>query len=208
MSASRLARVADDAGEFRDGRGVVEVAVLRGGGQLVVRVHQQDEHAPPLRGKLQAAGDLLGQHCAGVLVVAGVGRLAGVVQQQGEIKHGGVFQLLEKRAVAAEAFLFGEEDAVEFLDADEGVFVGGVTVIKLVLHQAGERAELRNIASEEAEIVHFAQDAPDLALAGKDGEEGLAGHAGILKSAVDQTQACGGWCRASSELKTNCRIWA
>ena len=54
------------------------------------------------------------------------------------------------------------------------MFVRGVAVIKFVLHQAGERAELRDVAAQETEVVHLAQDAADLALAGKDGEEGLS----------------------------------
>ncbi len=36
---------------------------------------------------------------------------------------------------------------------------------ELVLHEAGELAELRHVAAEEIDLVHGAQHAPDLAFA-------------------------------------------
>ncbi len=80
------------------------------------------------------------------------------------------------------------DDLVEHLDADQRVLVGGVAVEELVLDQAGEGAELREEAAEEAELVHHAQRAADLPLAREDGQQRLA-HGGLVDEApVDHVE--------------------
>ena len=46
-------------------------------------------------------------------------------------------QLLEHRAIPAKFLRVSEENTVKLFDADESVLVGGITVIKLVLNEAG-----------------------------------------------------------------------
>ena len=43
------------------------------------------------------------------------------------------------------------------------MFVGGVLVIKLVLHQAGELAEFGQVLAQQIDLVHGAQDGRDVA---------------------------------------------
>ena len=120
----------------------------------------------------------------------GVGGLAGVVQQQREIEDAGVLELLEKFRCSRASFgSVGVDERVEFFDADQGVLVGGVAMEKLVLHEAGELPELRDVAAEKIDLVHRAQDAADLALARADREEGFARGLGILEGAIDEVEA-------------------
>jgi hypothetical protein len=163
----KIGPVAHDAREFCDGGGVVEVSLLRREGDLIVGIDKSNQHAATLRGKLQAPGDLLRENGAGIFVMALIGRLSRVVQEQGQIEHCRIFELLENSAISPEFFLFREQDPVKLLDADESVFIGGIAVVKFVLNEAGERAELGNVSSEKAKIVHLTKDAADLAFAGE-----------------------------------------
>ena len=110
------------------------------------------------------------------------------MEQQREIKHRRILKLLEHRAIAAKFLLFREEDPIKLFDADESVFVGRITMIKFVLNEAGERAELRNVAPEESKIVHFAKDPADLAFAREDREESLPRNAGVLEGPIDHPE--------------------
>ena len=150
--------------ELGDGGGVIEIPLLGREGELVVGVDQRDEHAAPLRRELQAPRHLLRQHGTRILMMTLVAGLAGVVKEKGQIEDGGIFQLLKQGAVTTEFLGLGKKDAVEFLDAHKSMLVRRVAMIKFVLDQASECAELRNIASEKAEVVHLAKDAADLAL--------------------------------------------
>ena len=95
----------------------------------------------------------------------GILRFAGVVEEHGQVEDVGPRRLLQEGAVFGKGRLGGVDDFVERFDADEGVFVGGVTMEELMLHQAGEGAELGEEAAEEAEFVHGAQGGADLSLA-------------------------------------------
>ena len=156
--------VTNDAGELGDGGGVIEIPLLRRERELVVGVDQRNEHAAALWRELQASRHFLRQNGTRILVITFVAGLAGIVKEKRQIEDGGIFQLLKQGAVTTELLGLGKKDAVEFLDADKSMLVGRVAMIKFVLDQASECAELRNIASEKAEVVHFAQDAADLAL--------------------------------------------
>ena len=100
-------------------------------------VDKGDEHAPAFRRKLQPPRDLLREKRAGIFVMALVGRFSRIVQEQGEVKHGRILKLLEHRAIPAKFLRASEENTVKLFDADESVLVGGITVIKLVLNEAG-----------------------------------------------------------------------
>ena len=154
-----------------------------------MRIDERDEHPPALGRELQAAGDLVGEQRAGLLVVAGVRGLADIVQQNRKVENRGVLEFLENGAVAVETPFLGEQNGVEFFDANEGVLVSRVAVVEFVLHEAIERAELGDVAAEHAEVVHEPEDATDLAFARKDREEGFPRGGRVLKSAVDEVQA-------------------
>jgi len=65
-------------------------------------------------------------------------------------------------------------------------FVGGVLMIKLVLHQAGEPAEFRNVFAEQIHLVHGAQNRRDAAAAFENGPKRLAHVLVVQKIAVHQ----------------------
>ena len=112
-------------------------------------VHQGDQHAAALGRKLQTARDLLREKGAGIFVLTLVRGLAGVVQEQRQIKHRRILELLEDRPISTKLFLLREQNAIQFFDADQSVFIGGIAVIKFVLHEAGQRAELRECSVRE-----------------------------------------------------------
>ena len=111
----------------------------------------------------QAAGreakpfaDLQGDGGSVFRVVATLHPLAGVVQEQGEVEQVRLVDVLQDVGVMGERRLLGVPDQVEFLQADQRVFIGGVGVEELVLHEAGHPAKLRDVAAEQSDLVHGA----------------------------------------------------
>src|ERR1043166_2198885 len=88
---------------------------------------------------------------------------SGVVQKKRQIKDKWVVEFLEEAAISAELRIFGVHHLIEFINAHQRVFVGRVTMEKLVLHQASELAEFRDVTAQKINPVHHAQDAADLA---------------------------------------------
>ena len=72
-------------------------------------------------------------------------RPAGVVQQKREVEDKRILQFFEQRPIRAQLRVLSVHHLVKLVDANQGMFVGGVTMEKLVLHQAGELAEFRNV---------------------------------------------------------------
>ena len=179
----------DHIRKMRNGGGVFEVAGLGGFGEESVVVDEHDEGAALFGRKLQALGHPGGHHRAGFLVVAAVLGLPRVVHEEGEVECRGVVVFLEEIAVAGEFRVLAGDEVVQLVDADQRVLVGRVAVEKFVLHEAGEASEFREVASEKIRLVHHAQDAPDAAFAGEDGEEDLADGAGVLEGAVDELES-------------------
>ena len=68
------------------------------------------------------------------------------------------------------------------------MFVGGITVVKFVLNEAGKGPELGNVAPEETKIVHLAKNAADLAFAGENSEKSLPRDPGVLEGAVHEAK--------------------
>ena len=64
-------------------------------------------------------------------------------------KEPGFRKFLEKLSIGHELWILRPHQRVEFFDADQGVLIGGITMKKLVLHQAGEVTELRKVTAEE-----------------------------------------------------------
>src|ERR1041384_3004720 len=115
-------------------------------------------------------------------------RASGVVKEEREIEDKRVVEFLEETAVSAELRVFGVHDLVEFIDADQRVFVGRVTMEKLMLHQAGELAEFRNVTAEKINPVHHPQDAPDLAFPRDDAVKNFPRLLAAAKRARDESE--------------------
>ena len=75
---------------------------------------------------------------------------------------------------------------VELFKADQRVFVGGVLMIKLMLHEAGEPAEFRNVFAEQIHLMHGAQHRRDAAAAFENGQKRLAHALVVQKITVHQ----------------------
>ena len=181
--------IANDATELLDGGGVLEIPALGHLGEQIVGIHEREEHASAVGRELQAACDLVGEHRASLLVMAGVGSLADIMEKDGEIEDGRILELLENLPVAGEFFFSGKENAVQLLDTDKRVLIRRVAVVELVLDKAIQRAELRYIAAKDSQIVHEAERAPDLSLPGQDGKKCLSCGDGVLKGAIDEVQS-------------------
>ena len=80
--------------------------------------------------------------------------LADVMQQENEVEEGGPGRLVQDLTVLLGAGLGRGENRVQFPDGAEGMDVRGVAVIVFVLHEAGQRSELGDEATEDAELVH------------------------------------------------------
>ncbi len=125
-------------------------------------IDQEDEGGEIGALQPHAARNAHGVDGAGLGMMTAVFGPARVVQQHGQVKNVWPGKLLEQGTIFGEGRFLGVDDPVEHLQADEGVFVGGVTVKEFMLHQAGQGAKLREEAAEEAEFVHGAQRVPDL----------------------------------------------
>ena len=142
--------------------------------------------------EVEAFGGAQGQLAAYLGVVAVAVGFADVVEQQGQVEHEGPLQLLEEGGVGGVGRRFGLPDAVQLLEAHQRVLVGGVLVVELVLHQAGELAELREVLAEQIHLVHGAQDGRDAAALVEDGQEAFPHVLVRQERAVHQRRAgCG-----------------
>ena len=123
----------------------------------------------------QPFGDAHGHFGADFRVVAPfvVSGFADVVQQQRQIKQAGTFEVLEERRVIFIRRVLGLPDAVELFQADQRVLVGGVLMIKFMLHEAGELAEFGDVFAEQIHLVHGAQDGRDVAALFENGQKRL-----------------------------------
>src|SRR5205814_10202683 len=91
--------------------------------------------------------------------------LAGVMQQQRQIKDKRIGQLLEKFPIFKQFGIFRVSQCVELVNADQRVFVRGVAVKKFMLHQTSKLAELGNVLTEEIEPMHQPQSPPNFSFA-------------------------------------------
>ncbi len=113
---------------------------------------------------------------------------ADVVQQQREVKQAGPVQALKQRRVIFIRRLLRLPDFVELFEADQRVFVGGVLMIKFVLHEAGQLAEFGNVFAEQVDLVHRAQNRRDFAAPFEDGQERFADVLVVQKIAVHERE--------------------
>ena len=158
--------------------------------------------------EVEALGGAQGQLAAHLGVVAVAVGFAHVVEEQSQIEHEGPLQLLEERSVGGVGRGFGLPDAVQLLDAHQRVLVGGVLVVELVLHQAGELAELGQVLAQQIHFVHGAQDRRDAPALVEDGQEAVPHVLVRQERAVHQVA---GWLRMSwarSGCRRSPRCWA
>src|SRR5437868_495643 len=95
----------------------------------------------------------------------GADSLAGVMQQQRQIKNKRISQLLEKLAILDELRIFRSRQPVELVNADQRMFVRGIAVKKFMLHQTGKLAEFGNVLTEDIEPMHQPQSPPNFSFA-------------------------------------------
>ena len=134
--------------------------------------------------------------------------LADVVQQQREVKQAGPFEALKQRRVMFVRRLLGFPDFVELFEADQRVFVGGVLMVKLVLHQARQFAEFGNVFAEQIHLVHRAQNRRDFAAPFEDGQERFAHVLVVQKVAVHQRKLVADQLRQVGMQLSSRRCWA
>ena len=124
------------------------------------------------------------EKCAGLRVWTRAHPFPGVVQEQRKIKHEWVFEFLEQSVICAHLRIGRCAQRIQFIDADQGVFIRGVAMEKFVLHQAGERPEFRDVLPEKIDPMHHAQNRTRASFAGKNAFENLARPGGITKGAI------------------------
>ena len=177
-----------DLRELDHGGRIVDVPSLGRAGKCEVVIDQENQRAAPLRREDHPRGHLLREQRARLRVVPRARGLPGVVQEDGEVQDRGVLELLEQLPVFRHLRVVAREQGVEFLNAHQRVLVGRITVKKLVLDKAEQRAELGEVAAQHAGVVHPAQDAGDPAALSEDVEKNLPGVAQILIRSVDQAE--------------------
>jgi len=123
--------VAHDPRELNGGFRVVEISLLRHVRERQMMVDEQDQGPALRRGKAETRRGPLRKKCARLRMGTRTDRAAGVVQEQREIKNKRVLEFLEEFAVGAELRIFRLHHLVELVDADQGVFVGGVAMEKI-----------------------------------------------------------------------------
>jgi len=139
-----------------------------------VVIHQKHDQRAPGTLDLQAAAQPGGEHGGAVGVFAHILGTTGVVEDDREIERIGVLNLQEQLPIDFPSRIGLGDELVQHFHAAKRVLVRGVAVEKLVLDEAIERAELRQIVAEEPDSMHLAEDGRDVALALEDGLECLA----------------------------------
>src|SRR2546430_1431798 len=113
-------------------------------------IHQQDQHLAFTRIELKTARCAFRKDRARFRMRPGADSLAGVMQQQRQIKNKRIGQLLEKLPILEQLGTFRSRQRVELVNADQRVFIRGVAVKKFMLHQTSKLAELRNVLTRSA----------------------------------------------------------
>ena len=179
----------DELGEGGGGFWVLEIAVLGGMEEGMLMADEEVQEAASVGGEAEAGGDLLGGESAGFVGEPVSPRASGVVEQEGEVEDERVRRLEEQAAVTLISGCGVGGEGVEFLEADQAVFVDRIAEEKVVLEQAGDPAELGKVAAQEIDLVHEAEDASHVAGAGEESLEDLAGFLGGKEVASDQGEA-------------------
>jgi hypothetical protein len=108
--------VLHDMGGGVDGGLIVDVAALGEHRELEMVADEKQQLRGVIGVQAQSLGDLAGHFQTGFGVMFDVGRLADIVQQQRQIQHVRVLDVLENLFVAGVRRLGGVDDPVEVLD--------------------------------------------------------------------------------------------
>ena len=173
--------------EVGDRLGVVDVAPLRDvrhrqvvGDQELDAVGVGGVEADPLV-ELADEGDALGH----VAVALG---LADVVQEHPQHEQSRLLHLVEHLGGALGFRRLPGGQRLQVLDGQQRVLVGRELVIDVVLHQAGQRPELRQVAAEQSQLVHLGQGEGHPTPRPADVEEEIAHGRGGTEGGVDDVQ--------------------
>src|SRR5262249_48483133 len=94
----------------------------------------------------------------------GPDRFAAIVQKKREIKNKRVLQLLKNLAISDQLRIRRLRQGIKFINANQCMLISRVTMEKLMLHQAGKLAELRNVPAQKIDPMHHSEDSACSAL--------------------------------------------
>ncbi len=166
-------RVARDGRQVRDRLGIVDVPALRDVRHRQVVGDQELDHRPVSRLEAHSLDQLTDQRNA-LGDVAVPLRLPDVVQEHAEHQELGLVHLVEHLRGALRFRRLAGRQRLEVLDAEQRVLVGRELVVDVVLDEARQRAELRQVPPEQADLVHLRERLGDAAPPAADVEEEVA----------------------------------
>src|SRR6266566_2327161 len=82
-----------------------------------------------------------------------------IVQKQSQIEYEWIVESLKNFAIGNQLRIIRLRQCIEFVDADQRMFIGCVTMQKLMLHQTRQLAEFGNVSPQKIDSVHHAKDA-------------------------------------------------
>src|SRR5262249_31525986 len=127
--------------------------------------YDEQEYGFALLGlQVQARGDTLGEERARLGMRPGPDRFAAIVQKKREIKNKRVLQLLKNLAISDQLRIRRLRQGIKFINANQCMLISRVTMEKLMLHQAGKLAELRNVPAQKIDPMHHSEDSACSAL--------------------------------------------
>src|ERR1700730_11446102 len=126
-------------------------------GHCDVVLHHQHYLRRGLRFQLQSATNALGDLDAARYVPTALA-FADVVQKEREIKQCDVFDFVKDSAQMRTTTVLAVIQFVERLDNFERVLIDCVMVVKIMLDQQADPSELRQIAPQESNLMHHAQN--------------------------------------------------
>ena len=97
--------------------------------------------------------------------------------------------MLKNAAIGNHLWIVRPDQGIELVDADQGMFVGRVTMKKLVLHQTGQLPEFRNVAAKKIHAVHHSKHTSHFAFTRQDRLENIPWFLRILVGAGDLPEA-------------------
>jgi len=148
-------------------------------------VYQKHDKLSAAVTDMEPFADLVGEYLGTIDVLPYILSPSGVVKEDGQVERVGVFYIDEKMSVALCRRIVGLYEGVELIDAAQGVLIGSVTVKKLVLDEAFQGAEFREVAAKDPAAMHKPEGACDLPFLFQDCPEGAAVFLVVVEALVD-----------------------
>src|SRR5205085_8592581 len=149
--------VLHDARELDRRFRIVEISLLCHVREREVMIDQPDERASLRWRKLETRRGALGEECTRLCMRTRADGPPSIVKKKREVENERLVQFFEQQAVGSQLRVLGLHDLIELVDADEGVFIRGVTMEKFVLHQTSQLAELGYVTPEKIDAMHHSQ---------------------------------------------------